>query len=256
MDKANDLEIVRAVPAVELRDADGDEYLATMSGHFSVFNSWYEVNSFWEGQFLERVAPGAFKKTIAEGRGAMKVLYDHGMDPSIGNKILGQIVDLREDEIGPYYEVALFATSYNRDLLPGLRVGAYGSSFRFQVIKDEWNHEPELSEHNPAGLPERTIRETRTLEFGPVTFPANPAATAGARSMTDEYYRRLRATDPDRIDSLLARAKELRTPRPVTTAAGAATQEPNEPASGHSGGLSPAQRRRRILPPNGQGTEK
>ncbi len=32
----------------------------------------------------------------------------------------------------------------------------------------------------------------KVLEFGPVTFPANPGASAGVRSGTDEFYGRLR----------------------------------------------------------------
>lgn len=218
-DFLRELEQVRAVVpqvGVSMRatDDDGDGFLGVMSGHFSVFNRWYEIDSFFEGRFLERTAPGAFKKTIAENRDNMRVLFDHGFDPSVGNKVLGPIRDLREDSTGPYYEVPLFDTSYNRDLEPGLRSdpSVYGSSFRFRVIKDEWNDEPGRSATNPEGIPERTIKEMRVMEFGPVTFPANPEATAGVRSMTDEFYDRLRSRNPDQYDQLLARARETRTP--------------------------------------------
>jgi HK97 family phage prohead protease len=252
VDSLKELELVRALPVLELRADDALEgTLGVMRGHFSVVNTWYEVNSVFEGQFLERIAPGAFEKTIKENVANMRVLYDHGMDPQIGNKVLGNIDVLEEDKTGAYYEVGLFDTSYNRDLLPGLRAGAYGSSFRFHVIKDEWNADPGRSDHNPQGLPERTIHETRTMEFGPVTFPANPAATAGMRSLTDDYYQRLRSRDPRGIDLLLARAMELRTPvsDPIATVeTGAALQEPTEPAHDHSGGMSPAQRRERLYP--------
>lgn len=234
-------EQVRAVTSAvgtEFRDDSDDEgSLGLMSGHFSVFDVWYEINSLFEGRFLERVAPGSFKKTIAEGRDSMRVLYDHGFDPSIGNKVLGPIQDLREDDVGAYYEVPLFDTSYNRDLLPGLKEPSqYGSSFRFRVIKDEWNDEPGRSDHNPEGVPERTIKEIRTLEFGPVTFPASPSATSGVRSMTDEFYDRLRSRNPDQYEQLLARAREVRTPdgeaAPSTSPAGAAQPITDEPPSG------------------------
>ena len=82
--------VTRALSApIEARAADGG--MPTMSGHFSTFNDWYEVDSYIEGHFLERIAPGAFRKTISESRSSMKVLYDHGGDPQIGNKILGPI---------------------------------------------------------------------------------------------------------------------------------------------------------------------
>src|SRR5207247_9184891 len=92
---------------------------------------------------------------------------------------------LREDELGAAYEVPLLDTSYNRDLLEGLRAGAYGSSFRFKVQREDFNQKPARSTYNPKALPERTIREAKVMEFGPVTFPAYEGATAGVRSLTD-----------------------------------------------------------------------
>ncbi len=37
------------------------------------------------------------------------------------------------------------------------------------------------TKQNPRGLPERIIRELKIFEFGPVTFPAYEATTAGIR---------------------------------------------------------------------------
>lgn len=225
-----ELDHARAIPlgpTIEHRSTDGDsDTLGMMTGHLSVFDTWYEIDSLWEGRFLERTAPGAFLKTIAEQRRNMRVLFNHGMDPSIGEQVLGPIVDLREDGRGVYYEVPLFDTSYNRDLLPGLRSdpSVYGSSFRFRVVKDEWDDEPRRSDYNPDGIPERTIREVRMFEFGPVTFPANPDATAGVRSLTDRLYQRLRQTDPQQHDSLLARSREVRTPDPSAAPTGTAVE--------------------------------
>lgn len=202
--------VTRAIAsAIETRAAD-DAAMPTMVGHFSTFTDWYEVDSYLEGHFLESVKRGAFRKTIGESKDQMKVLYDHGQDPQIGNKILGPIAKLREDETGPAYEVPLFDTSYNRDLRPGLEAGVYGSSFRFSVEKDAWDHSPARSEYNPEGHPERTILEARVYEFGPVTFPANPKATAGTRSTTDAFYQRNR--DPEQYEALLRSAQLARTP--------------------------------------------
>jgi len=172
---------MRAVP--EMR-ADGDGQ-RVLHGHFSAFNRWYEIDS-WEGRFLERIAPGAFKKTMAENRSKMRVLFDHGMDPQLGNKPLGPIRELREDDIGAYYEVPLIDTDYNRNfVIPALEAGLLGASFRFRTIRDEWNDQPGRSDHNPKGIPERTVTEAAVPEFGPVTFPASQAATAGVRSRSD-----------------------------------------------------------------------
>lgn len=212
METLRDLDLVRATPAA-VRAESTVGGMPTMVVRFSTFDTWYEIDSYWEGTFLERTVRGAFKKTIREQRDQVKVLYDHGYDFQVGNKVLGAISDLREEPDTPVGEVPLFDTSYNRDLLPGLEAGVYGSSFRFRVIRDEWNDDPGASDHNPKGLPERTIKEVRLFEFGPVTFPANPDSTAGLRGQTDQYYARLRERDPERVDALLARARAIRPTR-------------------------------------------
>ncbi len=171
----------------ELRDEKADDgYLGTLSGHFAVFDRWTEIDSPLEGHFLERVAPGAFSKTFAENRKNMRVLLNHGKDPSVGLKPLGPIRTLEEDSTGAYYEVALLDTSYNRDLVPGLKDGQFGASFRFSIREENLTQFPERSKTNPLGLPESTIREAKVKEFGPCTFGQYEGATAGLRSLNDD----------------------------------------------------------------------
>ncbi len=174
-----------SMPAVEVRAAADESDMPVLTGRFAVWNQWTEINSAFEGNFMERVAPGAFKKTFAEGRSGMRALFQHGRDPQVADKPLGPIDVLREDDQGAYYEVPLLDTAYNRELVPGLKAGLYGASFRFSVVREDMNTEPERSAANPEGIPERTIREAKVMEFGPVTFPAYAGATAGVRSITD-----------------------------------------------------------------------
>jgi len=257
------LEVVRHVVTPVAYRAAGDDdtdSLGVMDVRFSPFNTWYEIDSWWEGRFLERTVPGAFKRTIGQhldqnSSHNMKTLFNHGMDFHIGDKLLGDITDLREESDSPVSTVNLWDTSYNRDLLPGLKRGSYGSSFMFRVIRDAWDQEPGISDHNPEGLPERTIKEVRLYEFGPVTWPANPDASSGMRctSGTDAYYEQLRSRDPHRVDALRARFAGHRTPpagaAPVqgTPAGGAAPDPSAAPArEGHPAGLSAAARRRAL----------
>lgn len=182
--------------ALETREDRGDdEPLATLDILFARFNSWNEIDSYWEGRFLERVAPGAFTKTMQERAGHIVSLFNHGHDPQIGDKVLGGIVDMGERKDGPFLTVELDDTSYGRDLLPGLRRGAYGASYMFRVINETWVDPEEASEHNPAKLPERTITEVKLYEAGPVTFPADESTVIGVRSSTDRFWslRNLRA---------------------------------------------------------------
>jgi HK97 family phage prohead protease len=166
----------------------------TLFGHFAVFNEWTRIESAYEGTFMERIAPGAFSATFAERGDSIRVLYDHGKDPSVGNKPLGVPMLLTEDERGAFYQVELFDTAYVNELRPALEAGQLGASFRFSVIDETWTTPSIASAHNPERLEERTITKLALYEFGPVTFPAYEAATAGLRSRTDDFMRML--TDP------------------------------------------------------------
>lgn len=216
------LQVVRQATLLRADEVEDDGTLGVMFVRFSPFETWYEINSYWEGRFLERTKPGAFKKTASEskrsdGLYSTKVMFDHGMDFNIGDKLLG--VPTRFEEVnsdgyyGPELEVPLEDTSYNRDLLPLLRKGAYGSSFMFEVIREAWDQEPGTSAHNPEGLPERTISEVRAFEAGPVTWPASPTASAGMRSLTDMYVEQLATRDGRRHEDLVRSLQAFRAAR-------------------------------------------
>lgn len=189
-------DVVRyALHAPQVRAEDPDDGLeGILHGHFSVFNRWYEIDSPWEGHFLERVAPGTFLTTFAED--VQRCWFEHGFDPTIGRMSLGAIETLEEDGTGAHYEVRLF-DGVPSLLREGLAAGEYGASFRMRITGETINAEPGESDHNPKGLPEVTITEVRCPEFGPVSIGASPAATANLRCATDQFYERMRSADPD-----------------------------------------------------------
>ena len=163
---------------VEFRD-DTDGRL--MVGMPIVFNTWTEVDS-WEGHFLERLAPGSVTKTLKERGDKVKVLFNHGFDPQIGDKPLGKPRLMEPRANGLYTETPLSKTSYNADLIELLGDGALdGMSFRFSVTRETWDENGNVNKANPKGLPMRTIEEIRLYEYGPVTFPAYEATTVGVR---------------------------------------------------------------------------
>lgn len=178
-------DIYRAASApVEVRNEDGD----TLHGYFSVFNNPYRISSFWEGDFYEKVEPGAFSRAIKERGNSIRVLLEHGFDPQVGNKTLGKMQKVSEDSRGGSYEAKLYTeASYVKDLLPGLRNGDYEASFRFRVREEHWDYDPERTDWNPEGLPVRTLKDVDVLEVGPCLFGANPEASSGVRSRTDQY---------------------------------------------------------------------
>ncbi len=211
-----DLDVCRTTtPNISVRAEGEEEGMPSLEGHFSTFDDWYEINSFFEGHFMERVAPGAFKRTFNAAKSSkdkhrIQVLLEHGFDPTVGDKPLGVATKLEEDSEGARYEAELFDSSYVRDLLPALKSGVYGSSFRFRVMADKWA-EPGSKQHSgESELPERTITEVKVSEFGPTVFPANPNATAGTRSTTDEFYERLRTKNEKHYEEVVSRAAKSR----------------------------------------------
>jgi HK97 family phage prohead protease len=169
-------DLIRMNGSFEVRAAaEGDG--RTLHGYAAMFNEDTEIHS-WEGDFIERIAPGAFKRSLKNNGDQVKILFNHGMDPQIGDKPLGRATVMKEDKTGLYVEVPLSRTSYNEDIIALLEDRALdGMSFRFSVIKDTWE---EPAKRN--GLPIRTLNEVRLMELGPVTFPAYQATTAGVRS--------------------------------------------------------------------------
>lgn len=164
---------------IEFRSDDDGR---TLVGVPVVFNQWTEISG-WEGNFLERIAPTALTRTLQHRGHQVKVLFNHGFDPQIGDKPLGKPTRMDVLDDGLHVEVPLARTSYNDDLIELMRSGALdGMSFRFSVVDEEVVKKPERSDHNPRGIPERTVRELKLYEFGPVTFPAYEATTVGVRA--------------------------------------------------------------------------
>lgn len=213
MIKPYDGSLYRGLTEAPETRTDGDGASSSyLTGHFAVFDVWTEIHSYYEGDFVERLAAGSFKKTIKDARAQEKTTgrfpivcqFDHGYDMHVGDMPLGPFDDLGEDDEGVRYGVPLLDTDYNRDRLLPLLAGRtmdgaehgslLGASFRFRVVRDDWVREPKASEHNPDALPERTIREVRLFEGGPVVFPAYEEASAGVRSLclTDRYEDRAR----------------------------------------------------------------
>lgn len=244
-----DIDIVRTSDhRTQMRAADDDAPLGTLVGEFSVFNEWYEINSYWEGHFIERIAPGAFVRTIKNrsNQSPVRVILEHGFDPTVADKPLGVPTVLEERTAGVYAETPLFDTSYNRDLAPALAGGAYGQSFRFQPLRDEFV-EPDadgwVDTGNPAwvGLPQRTITEVRLIEFGPTIWPASPATndTTGLRSTTDQFYEQLARRDEAAYEAAVRSVRGLRAPAPKAVPE-ENNQRTEDPHAGQSEPAAPA----------------
>lgn len=168
----------------------------TMEGYAAVFNEDTEINS-WEGKFKERIAKGAFKKTIGERKPVLQ--FDHGRDARTGSVPIGRFEEIREDKRGLFVRARLFDNPVVEPIRQAIEGEAVsGMSFKFKVVRDQWTDKSgtnikrdELSqllwEPGDRGPLLRTIREVELFEAGPVVFPAYPQTSVGVRSTpTDE----------------------------------------------------------------------
>jgi len=169
---------VSASPVVVERAAVAEGSMLNI--RFALFDRWTEINSPYEGRFLERIAAGAFAKSIKENLANIKAILSHGKDPSLGSTVLGKITAIEEEPDAAVARVSLFP-SVPQLLIDGLKAGVYGASFRGDPIKSHVVKRPGKSDHNPEGLPEVTRTEIRLKDVGPTAFAAygETSATIG-----------------------------------------------------------------------------
>lgn len=145
----------------------------TLEGYGAVFNSPTEINS-WEGNFEERIAPGAFAKTLQERKPVVQ--FDHGHDIATGSVPIAAIEEISEDERGLFVRARMFDNPRVEPIRQAIAGGAIdGMSFRFRVVREEWD--------DTGVLPVRTIKELDLFELGPVVFPAYESTSVGVRSL-------------------------------------------------------------------------
>lgn len=164
----------------------------TLDGYGAVFNSPTRIDS-WEGKFDERIAPGAFKKSLREN--TPKMQFDHGQHPLIGSIPIGRFDTVEEDSHGLHVVGRLSDNWLIEPVRNAIADGGIdGMSFRFSVVRDAWETQEGKAIRNDAELwdclmsrddadtPIRTLKEVRVSEVGPVAWPAYADTSVGVRS--------------------------------------------------------------------------
>jgi len=149
---------------VEARQAE--DGTMRLSGYAAVFN-----DDSVPLPFIERIAPGAFRKTLTETPD-VRLLINHEGLPLARTK--NGTLRLKEDEIGLYMDADLPDTQAARDLYTLVERGDVDQmSFAFRVIRQKWNE----------GRTERTLTELSLADgdVSVVTYPAYPTTTVEAR---------------------------------------------------------------------------
>jgi HK97 family phage prohead protease len=171
----------------ELRELEGSDGM-TFEGYASVFNSESEDL----GGFRERVAPGAFRRSL-RSRNDIKLLWNHDTGSVLGSTRAGTLT-LLEDDRGLKVRAVLPNTTLGRDTAELIRRGDVDSmSFGFSVIKDTWDD---------TGT-NRTLDAVRLHEVSMVAFPAY-AGTAGTTVMRglDKVAKRANVDADELADAL------------------------------------------------------
>jgi HK97 family phage prohead protease len=163
-------EETRSCPVAELRVAGADQGTA-IEGYAAVFNRDSEPL----GGFVERIQPGAFRRTLAEGAD-VRALIDHDPSRIIGRRKAGTL-EVREDPHGLKVSIKPPDTTAGRDLVASIRRGDVDQmSFGFRAVRDEW-------EERSDGMTQRTLVDVDLFDISAVTFPAYPDTEIAVRSL-------------------------------------------------------------------------
>ena len=164
--------------SVRLEKRDGHDS-ETIVGTGAVFydgtaETEFELFSMGKTRAVERILPSAFDRVISEKQD-VRGLFNH--DP---NNVLGRTqsgtMRLSKSKAGLEYEIDPGDTTIANDVREHLRRGdVTGSSFAFTVEGDEWEKDGDLHVRN--------ITDVDAFDFGPVTYPAYEATSAGVRSL-------------------------------------------------------------------------
>jgi HK97 family phage prohead protease len=165
---------------IEVREEGDDTGTVTFSGYASVFNHDYEVYDAF-GRFTERLAPGAFTRTLTEDPDVMLLINHQGL-PLARTK--SGTLRLTQDNVGLRVSAQLDANDPDvQAVLPKMRRGDVDEmSFAFRVNDQVWSDD----------YTDRTITEVNLArgDVSIVSYGANPATVAALRAaLADEDVR-------------------------------------------------------------------
>jgi HK97 family phage prohead protease len=181
----------------ELRTAlDGETRKIT--GHAAVFNQdSVPISDWWGDSFVERIAPGAFTKTLKEAD--IRALFNHNPDYVLGRNKASTLT-LSEDRVGLAVEITPPEANWARDLMRSMQRGDVDQmSFGFEVVKDQVIYDREND------LITRTLLEVKLYDVSVVTFPAYTGTDAAVSSVRAALI--AGGIDPEEMAGAMARVR-------------------------------------------------
>lgn len=166
----------------ELR-AEGDEKSLIIRGYAALFNSESKP---LPGGFKERIAPGAFARSIREGAD-VKALINHDPSHLLGRTKNGTL-QLEEDARGLKFVCILNPDSQAaRDYHASIKRGDMDEcSFAF-TVPEGGDVFDSATDADGRTYQRRTLRDVNLMDVSAVTYPAYNATSVGARSTAPDY---------------------------------------------------------------------
>ncbi len=202
---------LRSFPLLDIEvRSDGDG--RTVDAYAAVFDEPVEIHDA-EGHYLERIAPTAFDRTLAQRGIKFGVFFNHGATlygtPSERYAMpIGTPVEVRADGRGLFTRTRYNATPVADEVLEAIRTGAItGQSFSGKFLRsDKPTPKYGFKAKADGSLVEVTRMEIAMREYGPTPFPAyEAAAIVGVRHVAPESIARaLREMDDDERAELAA----------------------------------------------------
>ena len=173
--KGSDIGKLKDELARALADSDG----SNMVGYSVVFGQWTRIND-QDGEYMERVNPGATAKSIKERGDRIIVQFDHGSHPLVGSIPVASPRAVWEDDHGLFGWDRLHQSWLFEPVREAIQSRAIkGQSFRFSVPDggDAW------TKPGRDGLRRRELNAITIFERGPVVWPAYAGTEVAVRAL-------------------------------------------------------------------------
>lgn len=182
----------RIIDGAEVRALIGEDGTRRIAGYAAVF----EKDSVDLGGFVERIAKGAFRESIASED--VRALWSHNTDLVLG-RTGNRSLRLYEDDHGLKFELDLPDTTLGRDAFTSIERGdVTGMSFGFTVKKDD-----QAWQRGEPGKPHlRTLLKVNLFEVSPTAFPAYQQTQVATRDLEDFLSEDTSGVDDEKREEL------------------------------------------------------
>lgn len=169
----------------------------TVTAYAAVFDTEAEISD-KHGHYMERIARGAFNRTISRGIQRVQVFYNHGYDLSGKPNMLGAVPIATPQRISPDGKGLLTISRYNDGEMADAVLAAWeGGQVRGQSFTGRVHDHRKVGKSGRLDVIERT--ELGLKEYGPTHSPAYEGAGLVAIRSQEELAELVRSMIHDMV---------------------------------------------------------